>query len=169
MPDDDLTREAAAGEAFVAAGAAQNDHHVRTSRAPRGRQTEDGSGGEARNYSEDQHRRIDADGIETREIRRSDGEQFVNSEPGNGEAANGPDGREQQCFGKDLAGEIPPAGSEAVRMASSRWRKEARTNKRLATLAQAMSKRKITAPISARMAGRTSETRCWRIGSTRMA
>src|SRR6266576_340864 len=32
----------------------------------------------------------------------------------------------------------------AERMASSRWRKEARTNKRFATLAQAMSKRKIT-------------------------
>ena len=57
----------------------------------------------------------------------------------------------------------------AERIASSRWRKEARTNKRLATLAQAISKRKMTAPISARIAGRTSETRCCRIGSTRIA
>src|SRR6266850_2127942 len=42
----------------------------------------------------------------------------------------------------------------AERIASSRWRKEARTNRRLATLAHAMSKRKMTAPISARISVR---------------
>ena len=57
----------------------------------------------------------------------------------------------------------------AARTASSRSRREARTSRRLATLAQAISRRKITAPMSARMAGRTSETRCCRIGSTRIA
>ena len=53
--------------------------------------------------------------------------------------------------------QLPP---NAVRTASSRSRSETRTSIRLATLAQAISSRKITAPISARMAGRTALTRC---------
>lgn len=85
--DDDFAREATAGEGFTAARAAQNDHHIWASRAPCRRQTKDGSGYEARNYSEDQHGRINSNRIEAREMRGSDGEQFVNSDPRDAEAA----------------------------------------------------------------------------------
>ena len=56
----------------------------------------------------------------------------------------------------------------AARTASSRLRSEARTSRRLATFAHATSRRKMTEPMRARIAGRTSAIRCWRIGSTRM-
>src|SRR5437762_14365614 len=85
--DDDLARETAAGEAFAPAGAAQNDHYVWTGSAPRRRHAEDCGGHEARDYSEDQHSRINSDRIEAREMRRNDGQQFVNSEPGYAETA----------------------------------------------------------------------------------
>ena len=59
-----------------------------------------------------------------------------------------------------------PAPS-AARTANSRSRNEVRTSIKFATFAQAISIRKITAPISARIAGRTSLTRCCFIGSRR--
>ena len=59
-----------------------------------------------------------------------------------------------------------PAPS-AARTASSLSRDEVRTSIRFATFAQAISSRKMTAPISARIAGRTSLTRCCFIGSRR--
>src|SRR6266446_6361374 len=80
--DNDFARETSGGEAFTAAGAAQNDHHVRTSHAPSGREAEDCCGDETRGHCEDQHGRINANGIEAREMCRCDSKQFVNSEPG---------------------------------------------------------------------------------------
>ena len=58
----------------------------------------------------------------------------------------------------------PPS---AVRTAISRSRRELRTSSRFATLAHAISSRKITAPINAISAGFTSSTTCLCIGSTR--
>ena len=55
----------------------------------------------------------------------------------------------------------------AARTASSRLRAEARTSSRLATLAHAISSTNATAPISDRIAGRTSPTRSSNIGTTR--
>ena len=54
----------------------------------------------------------------------------------------------------------------AARTASSRLRPDARTISRLATLAQAMSSTKATAPINATIVGRTSPTRSSNIGTT---
>jgi len=68
-------------------GAAQNDHYVWTGSAPRRRHAEDCGGHEARDYSEDQHSRINSDRIEAREMRWSDGQQFVEFEPGYAETA----------------------------------------------------------------------------------
>jgi len=58
---------------------------------------------------------------------------------------------EQTRLGQQRNNQAPPSGPGA-RTASSRSRKEARTSIRLATLAHAISNRKIAEPISARIA-----------------
>src|ERR1700683_1475242 len=89
-------RRGRAVESVVAAGTTQHDHQVRPGSAPRGCKSKDRGGQEARQRGEDQHGRIDANGIEPRKGCGRDGEQLVYSGPGDRETTYGADGCQQK-------------------------------------------------------------------------
>jgi hypothetical protein len=87
-------------------------HHIGPRGAQRGHHSKYRSCPETCQRRERHHHGIDSDGIQTRQIRRRDDQQFMDARPSQGESQDRSHCREQQSFRQHLTDQAPPAAAQ---------------------------------------------------------
>jgi hypothetical protein len=100
-------------QARRSAAGAQDVHHIGLRGVHRRRHAEDGRCRQPSQRRECQHRGIDGDGIEARQVGRRDDPQFVDAEPRQSGAEERAEAGQHQRLGEHLARQAPPASTQS--------------------------------------------------------